>query len=134
MEPSAPTPRGKGEAVTELIDVHSHFVTEEYVAAAVRAGHREPEGMPRWAQWSAEDHLRLMDTTGIRTSMLSVSSPGVHFGDDAAARRLCRRLNEFAIGLVRAHPGRFGHWASLPFPDVAGSLAELGYALDVLGS
>jgi predicted TIM-barrel fold metal-dependent hydrolase len=75
-----------------------------------------------------------MDATGVRTSMLSVSSPGVHFGDDAAARRLGRQLNEFAIGLVHAHPGRFGHWASLPFPDVEGSLAELAYALDVLGS
>jgi predicted TIM-barrel fold metal-dependent hydrolase len=120
--------------VTELIDVHSHFVTEDYILAATRAGHRQPEGMPRWAGWSAGEHLALMDQAGIRTSMLSVSSPGTHFGDDAAARQLSRQLNEFGAELVRAHPGRFGHFASLPFPDVSGSLDELAYALDILGS
>jgi len=120
--------------VTELIDVHSHFVTEEYVLEATRAGHRHPEGMPRWASWSASEHLALMDQVGVRTSILSVSSPGTHFGDDLAARRLSRRLNEFAIEVAHAHPGRFGHFASLPFPDVSGSLVELAYALDVLGS
>ncbi len=120
--------------MTELIDVHSHFVTEEYVRAATRAGHEQPEGMPRWASWSAVEHLALMDQAGVRTSILSVSSPGTHFGDDTAARRLSRRMNEFAVEQVQAHPGRFGHFASLPFPDVRGSLVELAYALDVLGS
>ncbi|HEX8080535.1 MAG TPA: amidohydrolase family protein [Jatrophihabitans sp.] len=120
--------------MTDLIDVHSHFVTEEYVLEATRAGHQQPEGMPRWASWSAAEHLALMDQAGVRTSMLSVSSPGTHFGDDEAARRLSRCLNEFGIEQVHAHPGRFGHFASLPFPDVSGSLVELAYALDVLGS
>ncbi|MEO6501140.1 MAG: amidohydrolase family protein [Jatrophihabitantaceae bacterium] len=120
--------------MTDLIDVHSHFVTADYIQAATRAGHRQPEGMPRWASWSASEHLALMDQVGVRTSILSVSSPGTHFGDDTAARRLSRSLNEFAIELVHAHPGRFGHFASLPFPDVSGSLVELAYALDTLGS
>jgi predicted TIM-barrel fold metal-dependent hydrolase len=75
-----------------------------------------------------------MDSHGIRTSVLSVSSPGTHFGDDRAARRLSRRVNEFAADVVRAHPGRFGHFASLPLPDVDGALAEAAHALDVLGS
>lgn len=120
--------------MTELIDVHAHFVTEDYLAAAIRAGHQRPEGMPRWATWSAAEHLALMDRAGVRTSVLSVSAPGTHFGDDLAARQLTRQLNEYAAGLGDRYPGRFGHFASLPFPDVSGSLTELAHALDVLGS
>ncbi|MBP0457195.1 amidohydrolase family protein [Streptomyces montanisoli] len=118
----------------ELIDVHAHFVTDSYVASARAAGHAHPDGMPGWPSWSTEEHLRLMDEHHIRTSLLSISSPGTHFGDDAAARALTRQVNEHAAELVRAHPGRFGHFASLPLPDVDGSLAELAYALDELGS
>lgn len=120
--------------MTELIDVHAHFLTEHYVAAATDAGHVRPDGMPGWARWRVEEHLRLMDEGGVRTSVLSVSSPGVHFGHDDAARALARHVNEFAYQVVATHPERFAHFASLPFPDVAGSLVELTHALDVLGS
>lgn len=120
--------------MNDLIDIHSHFLTEKYVAAAISAGHELPEGMPGWATWSAAEHLALMDQAGVRTSVLSISAPGTHFGDDAAARLLTRHVNEFAMDIVRQHPGRFGHFASLPFPDVSGSLIELAHALDVIGS
>lgn len=117
-----------------LIDVHAHFVTDRYVAAARAAGHKFPDGMAEWPSWDVGTHLALMDRAGIRTSVLSISSPGTHFGDDDAARELAREVNEFAAGIVRDHPGRFGAFASLPLPDVEGSLAELAYALDVLGA
>ncbi|MFJ5775197.1 amidohydrolase family protein [Streptomyces sp. NPDC093094] len=118
----------------QLIDVHAHFVTPSYVEAAVAAGHTRPDGMPGYPHWSAEEHLGLMDRTGIRASLLSVSSPGTHFGDDRAARALSREVNEYAAAVVREHPGRFGHFASLPLPDIDGSLTELAHALDVLGA
>jgi predicted TIM-barrel fold metal-dependent hydrolase len=34
---------------------------------------------------------------------------------------------------VEEHPGRFGLLASLPLPDVEGSIAEIGYCFDELG-
>jgi len=41
---------------------------------------------------------------------------------------------EFGATLARDHPNRFGLFAVLPLPDVDGGLAELAYALDVLGA
>lgn len=115
-----------------LVDVHAHFVTDDYVAAAQAAGHARPNGMPGWPQWSAQEHLRLMDRGGIGMAMLSVVTPGTHFGDDRAARQLTREVNEFGADLCRQYPTRFGHFASLPLPDVEGALAEAAYALDEL--
>ena len=128
--------RGEAPTTSEvgLVDVHAHFLPPDYVAAAKAAGHLEPDGMPGWPAWSEAQHLELMDAHGIASAMLSISSPGVHFGDDAAARELARHVNTYGAEVVRRHPRRFGHFASLPLPDVDGSIAELSYALDVLGS
>ncbi|MDC2960339.1 amidohydrolase family protein [Streptomyces gilvifuscus] len=117
-----------------LIDVHAHFVTDSYVRQATAAGHDKPDGVPAWPAWSAEAHLELMDRGGIETALLSVSSPGVFFGDADAARRLAREVNEDGAAVVREHPGRFGLFASLPVPDVDGALAEIAHAFDVLGA
>ena len=115
-----------------LVDVHAHFLTDRYVAEAVRAGHARPDGMPAWPSWSEDRHLRLMDEHGIARSVLSVSSPGVHFGSDAVA--LARHVNDHAAAVVARHPDRFGGFASLPLPDVDAALAELARALDDLGA
>jgi aminocarboxymuconate-semialdehyde decarboxylase len=56
----------------------------------------------------------------------------VHFGDDAAARTLARRVNEYLADLKRQRPDRFCGFAALPLPDVDGSLEQIEYAFDVL--
>jgi len=126
------TATGRGGDGPGLIDVHAHFVTDSYVRRARAAGHERPDGVPAWPSWSARAHLELMDRSGIDTAVLSVSSPGVHFGDAAAARALAREVNEDGARVVRDHPGRFGLFASLPLPDVDGALAEIAYAFDEL--
>ena len=85
---------GVADTDQQLIDVHAHFLTESYVSAARAAGHVHPDGMAGWPKWSADEHLRLMDRWGVATAMLSISAPGTYFGDDAAARRLTREVNE----------------------------------------
>ncbi|MEV0308437.1 amidohydrolase family protein [Nonomuraea fuscirosea] len=119
-----------------LIDVHAHFTTPHYIEAAKAAGHVRPDGMPEtyWPRWTAEEHLAFMDEAGIAKAMLSLSSPGAHFGDDLAARRLSREINEFCAQTVRDHPDRFGQFATLPLPDVEGALTELAYSFDELGA
>ena len=117
---------------SDLIDVHAHLLPDFYVQQATAAGHAHPDGMGGWPTWSVEAHLDLMDRNGIETAMLSMSSPGVHFGDDKAARLLARRVNEYTAELTRDHPGRFGNFVSLPLPDVDGSLEEIAFAFDEL--
>jgi predicted TIM-barrel fold metal-dependent hydrolase len=117
---------------TGLIDVHAHHLPGFYVQEATAAGHAHPDGMGSWPTWSAKAHLDLMDRNGIRTAMLSMSSPGVHFGDDKAARTLARNVNEYTAELVNDHPGRFGNFASLPLPDVDRSIEEIAYVFDEL--
>jgi predicted TIM-barrel fold metal-dependent hydrolase len=73
-----------------------------------------------------------MNTLGVAFAILSISSPGVHFGDDMKARALARRVNEEGRRLSEAYPERFGYFAALPLPDVTAAIAEAVYALDVL--
>jgi predicted TIM-barrel fold metal-dependent hydrolase len=62
----------------------------------------------------------------------SISTPGVHVGNDARARALARRCNELSAEFMEVYPARLGGFAALPLPDVDGALAELTYALDNL--
>ncbi|WP_157160293.1 amidohydrolase family protein [Cupriavidus sp. BIS7] len=129
---SAAEPNTVATGAMGRIDVHAHYIPPEYRAALEAAGHSKPSGMPAIPPWSAAGHVGMMDSLGIATAMLSISAPGLHFGDDAAARRLARHCNDEGAKAVRAHPGRFGLFAALPLPDVAGSLAELAHAFDTL--
>lgn len=112
------------------IDTHQHIVPPTYAAWLERRG-VSAGGLPI-PQWSAAGALDLMDAAGIGAGILSVSTPGVHLGDDAEARRVAREVNEFAAGVVADHPGRFGFFATLTLPDVDGALAEARHAFDTL--
>jgi 6-methylsalicylate decarboxylase len=113
------------------IDVHHHSYHPRLVDAL--RGHgvtRMAPGVPLPA-WTAEDSLRAMDRTGLTASVVSVLLPDGVPGHVTAG--LVRQVNEWSAELVGAHPGRFGALACLPLPDVDAALAEIGYALDVLG-
>ncbi len=114
-----------------LIDVHAHPIPPFYRAALLAAG-RGPSISGGFPQWSPELALEAMDACGIGAAILSVSQPGVHFGDDAAARALARNFNEYLARLSGDRARRFGAFAVLPLPDVAGACAEIDHAIDVL--
>jgi 6-methylsalicylate decarboxylase len=114
------------------IDVHAHYLTDQYRKAAIAAGHSKPDGMPGLPEWNVDNALAVMDRMGILSGMLSISSPGIHFGDDTAAKTLARAVNEEGAKIVSDHPGRFGLFASLPLPDMESSLKELEYVMDEL--
>ena len=119
------------ETQPHRIDVHHHILPDDYVTALARLGVTAGGDVP-FPKWSADSTLSLMNRKGIATAITSISAPGVHFGDDRAARDLARRCNEISARLVVDHSTRFGAFAFLPLPDVEGALEELSYALDRL--
>ncbi|CAD6577613.1 MAG: hypothetical protein ASARMPRED_008342 [Alectoria sarmentosa] len=113
------------------IDVHAHFLSPAYRKALFEHGYTKPDGMPGVPAWSAESHLAYMDSHGIATSILSVSSPGTSISsDEALNQRVTRESNEYAASFVARYPNRFGFFASLPLPDVSASLAEIKHVFD----
>src|SRR5580692_978876 len=112
------------------IDVHHHIRPDFFLRATNDLDN--PVGGIAPPPWSKESMLSYMDDAGTNVAVTSVSTPGVHMGDDAAARDLARRVNEFAADLIRARPDRIGGFTALPLPDVDGALRELEYGLDTL--
>ena len=109
------------------IDVHHHPTPSEKIPAGRRA---VPPNMKEWtAAYSLED----MDKNGVATAVLSLNHPVVVWpSDQSEARKQARAWNEFMTRQGQDHPGRFGTFAVLPILDIAGSLAEIEYALDTL--
>ena len=112
------------------IDVH-HHILPDFFWQATNEQHG-PVGGIAPAHWSPEAAISFMDDAKIDVAITSISTPGVHLGDDTAARELARRCNEFSAELIQSYPARFGGFACVPLPDVEGSLREIAYALDVL--
>jgi len=109
------------------IDVHHHFAPPAYSAElkAMMRGH---------AKWSVQGTLEEMDKSGTATCFTSLINPGMQAWskDMAGARKIARVSNEYAAQLMHDYPGRFGSFASIPFPDIEGSLQEIEYAVDTL--
>jgi len=117
------------------IDVHQHFVSPSFHALlnSKNSPTSPVPGLAAWRDYSPAWAIEQLDRVGVETAMLSITAPGVWFGDAEQARQLSREMNEFAMArMVGDHKGRFGLFAVLPLPDVEGSLKEIEYALDTL--
>src|SRR5262249_27185518 len=110
------------------IDVHHHLSSPAFIAEI--SGRRT--GQVPLMKWTVAQSLEDMDQGGVATAILSISEPSVFFGNFDAARKLARETNEFGARLIADHPGRFGMFATVPLPDVDGSLRAIAYALDSL--
>jgi predicted TIM-barrel fold metal-dependent hydrolase len=116
--------------MTLTVDIHQHLIPDFYWQASNEDGNAAGGITP--PRWSREGAIAYLDEARIDVAVPSISTPGVHFGDDTAAQTLARAVNEYLAEMKRQRPDRFGGFASLPLPDVEGSLAELEHALDVL--
>lgn len=110
------------------IDIHHHFAPPAWVTAVKG----RPLLQPANTTWTPEKSIDDMDKGGVAAAVISITNPGLWFGDNAATARLARACNEYGARLVQDHPTRFGLFAAMPLPDVDATLKEIAYAYDVL--
>ena len=111
----------------DVIDVHSHIITPEFVSSLEREDRLMDEGFPL-PKYDVTSHLKWMDETGVETSVLTLAAP------QPTSALVVRQANEAAARIKREHPGRFMFCAALPLPDVDAAIREVKYALDTLGA
>jgi predicted TIM-barrel fold metal-dependent hydrolase len=119
--------------VRAAIDVHHHFLPPFYKPLAKPWLDKFATGVSAVLAWTPEASLAAMDEAVVGTAILSISSPGVHFGDDLQAAELARACNDYAAGLCKDHPDRFKFFAALPLPDVDSAIREAERALALSG-
>lgn len=116
----------RAQARGDIIDVHAHLTPPPYIQDLAGTDLLKPPSL----KWSPAKHIEDMDRAGVATAILSVTTPGVWFGDVEKGRRMARYSNDYGAQLARDHKGRFGSFTALPLPDVEGSLREIEYGLD----
>jgi 6-methylsalicylate decarboxylase len=116
--------------MSRTVDLHHHVIPDFYWEASNEDG--DAAGGINPPRWSLDGAIAYLDEAGIDVAVPSISTPGVHLGDDAAARTLARRVNQYLADLKRQRPDRFGGFAALPLPDVDASLEQIEHAFDVL--
>ena len=111
-----------------IIDMHHHFAPPAWVA--------EVKGRPLLqaanTTWTPAKSIEDMDRGGVAAAVVSITNPGMWFGDLAVTRRVARACNDYGAKLVQDYPSRFGLFAAMPLPDVEGTLKEIAYAYDTL--
>src|SRR2546425_2461210 len=110
------------------IDIHHHFGPVVWVAEVKG----RPLLQPANTTWTPAKSIEDMDRGSVAASVISITNPGLWFGDKAVTSRLARACNEYAAKLVQDHPTRFGFFAAMPLPDVDATLKEIAYAYDTL--
>src|SRR4051812_11173682 len=110
------------------IDLHHHFAPPAWVADVKG----RPLLQPANTRWTPEQSIEDMDRGGVAAAVVSITNPGLWFGEPEQTRRLARACNDYGARLVQDHPRRFGLFAALPLPDVDATLREIEYAYDTL--
>ena len=92
---SAQTPA----TATRRIDIHQHFVSPGFYATLNAKNASSPiPGLAAWKGYSPASAVEALDRVGIATAMLSITAPGVWFGDVQEARKLARDWTDATAG------------------------------------
>ena len=133
------------------IDIHAHFVPEEYLRLIEAQG--EPYGVrlrpgangpmivvgqavigPITAHYHNLDvRLKSMDAQKVTVHALSLNPPMVYWADNDLGVRLAGLVNDAMAEATRAHPERFVALATLPMQDPEAAVNEVDRAVKELG-
>jgi predicted TIM-barrel fold metal-dependent hydrolase len=113
---------------SQRIDIHHHFAPPAWVAEVKG----RPLLQPANTAWTPQKSIEDLDRAGSAAAVISITNPGLWFGDNQATNRVARACNEYGAKLVQQYPTRFGLFAAMPLPDVDATLKEIAYAYDVL--
>jgi aminocarboxymuconate-semialdehyde decarboxylase len=143
---------GRGSRqTTHAIDIHAHFVPEEYLRAIEKEG--EPYGVrlrsgpngpmilvgqaaigPLTAHYhNLEVRLKAMDAQRVAVHALSLMPPMVYWADGALGVQLATLVNDTMAEANRAHPDRFVFLATLPMQDPEAAVNEVNRVVTQLG-
>ena len=131
------------------IDVHNHFYPESYIkelkkGEAVAKVSKDSEGKLILAYEGDYNYivegnkdigfrLEHMDQIGIRTQILSLTTPGAHVEERERGIRLAQLTNDDFAEISAKYPGRYYGLAALPLQDPEASARELRRAVQKLG-
>lgn len=81
------TPASAAGSSPRILDVHHRLLPPKYIAAK-RADILKVSAIPEVLDWTPARSLDDMDQNGVRAAMVSVSTPGIWFGNAQEAHRL----------------------------------------------
>ena len=144
-------PARNSRHTTITIDIHAHFVPQEYLRLIEAEG--EPYGVrlrpspngpliavgqvaigPITPHYHNLDlRLKGMDARGVTVHALSLMPPMVYWADGPLGLRLAKLVNDTMAEAARLHPDRFVALATLPLQDPEAAVAEVERAVNELG-
>jgi aminocarboxymuconate-semialdehyde decarboxylase len=130
-------------------DLHTHFYTQEYFERirdlpSEFSFAQSPTGQTiitlRGARFfgvtaamtDVRRRIEDMDRVGIRTQVVSLSTPNVFFAGAEHQPSVARMINDAYANLISTHPKRFKGFASIPMDAPEHALKELHRAIDEL--
>jgi aminocarboxymuconate-semialdehyde decarboxylase len=132
-----------------IVDVHTHFYPQAYLALLEQQGRgvrlrTDAQGRRYLEQHGTrlatltspmvdlEERLRVMDRLGVTVQVLSLTSPNVYAFPEAVAVQAARQVNQAYAEIKDRHPRRFRCLASVPLGTGA-EVDELDHAVHALG-
>lgn len=126
--------------VQRVIGVEEHAWTADLRDALLRFGDDDTVNLLSSREQTdhrlrevGEERLARMDAAGVDVEVLSITTPGTQPLKASEAVPLARDANDFLADAVRAHPGRFAAFATLPTPDPEAAARELERCVQQLG-
>ena len=131
-----------------VIDVHTHMLTEEYLAFLSANSGPKYERKPTKAgqdsifmlgapfmtlmpeMWDYDARIRDMDKAGVDIAVVSLTCPNAYFGDESISTRAASMVNDDMAEQQRAGPDRIAWFTSLPWQYADAAVAELVRTID----